>query len=255
LYTTEQYWQLAFCVNSPNPRNAPEGFTCDRVQTSKGYLGSGEGSRDGFQAAVYRGANGRVLAIAGTQRLAMSDYTADLRIGLHVMPNQASSAFKFYEDVVGDGGVAVIVGHSLGGALAQVLGYWCDLPFVTFNAPGMALVLAAARYNLLKPDVARRTRAALPASRSPFKNRGLNFVVEKDLIGRLGKHYGEVIVLKGDYPGLFSNHSNLIPALTGTQTQQNRFLLDVDPFQVPAGTFSVAEVAPTPTVAGAPPGP
>jgi hypothetical protein len=246
LITTREYWDLAWSVHARNPRaNPPQGFICDRVEISKGFFGSGEGNRDGFQAALYtpvtdRGQrlDAKVLAIAGTQGLAMNDIAADLRIGLHVMPQQASSAFKFYQSAVGNDELAVIVGHSLGGALAQVLGYWCDCPFVTFNAPGMASVLKAARWNFLKPDVLRRTRAAKRFRSSVGKARGLNFVVDRDLIGRFGKHVGEVIVLSSD-PALVRNHANLYPSLWQSRVN-GQFLSDLDPFMLPPEALSGA---------------
>jgi hypothetical protein len=217
------------------------GIHLQPCRDQQGILRDGRGgNRDGFQAAIYTPVTARgqslgvkVLAIAGTQGLAMNDIAADLRIGLHVMPKQASTAFKFYQDAVGNEGIAVIVGHSLGGALAQVLGYWCDCPFITFNAPGMASVLAAARFNIFKPDVFRRTRTAKRFQSSDGKARGLNFLVARDLIGKFGKHVGEVIVLRA-HPALVRNHANLYPSLWETKVN-GQFLSDLDPFMLPPG--------------------
>jgi hypothetical protein len=250
LITTREYWELAWDVHARDPQaNPPQRFICDRVEISKGFFGSGNGNRNGFQAALYTPVTARgnrldvkVLAIAGTQGLAMNDIGADARIGLHVMPQQASSAFKFYQSAVGNEGLAIIVGHSLGGALAQVLGYWCDCPFVTFNAPGMASILAAARWNFLKPDVARRTRAA-KRYRSSIDNtpRGLNFVTAGDLVAKFGKHVGEVIVLRNglNAPALVSNHVNFQMPLFLTQVN-GRYLSDLDPFMLSPEELSAA---------------
>jgi hypothetical protein len=233
-----EYWELALNVHARNPRNnPPQGFVCDRVEISRGFFGSGNGNRNGFQAALYtpvtqRGhrLNVKVLAIAGTQGLAMNDIAADLRIGLHVMPQQASSALKFYESALGNKDTAVIVGHSLGGALAQVLGYWCDCPFITFNAPGMASVLTAARWNLFKPHVRKRTQAAKKfRSSADSISRGLNFVTAGDLVAKFGKHVGEVIVLRHGPPALVKNHMSFQMPLFMTKVN-GQFLSDLDPF-------------------------
>jgi len=240
MITTQEYWQLALSVHARDPQaNPPQGFVCERAEVSRGFFGSGDGNRNGFQAALYTPVTQRglkldvkVLAIAGTQGAALNDIGADLRIGLHVMPQQASSAFKFYQSAVGNDDVTVIVGHSLGGGLAQVLGYWCDCPFVTFNAPGMASVLTAARSNFLKPHVARRRRAAKRLRGSLDSTaRGLNFVIAGDLVAKFGKHVGEVIVLRGDPPALVKNHMNFQMPLFLTRVK-GRFLSDLDPFML-----------------------
>jgi hypothetical protein len=123
------------------------------------------------------------------------------------------------------------VGHSLGGALAQVLGYWCNRPFVTFNAPGMASVIGAAQWNLLKPEVLKRTWESKKFRSSNGKARGINFRVARDLVGKFGKHVGDVIVLKSE-PAFFMRHDlgSLERVLRGEMCNGTQSLYDVDPF-------------------------
>ena len=236
MITTGTFLELAYQVHYPDPmRVVPsQGFACERVDNSKAYFGSGEGNRNGFKAALYRNSalGAKVLAIAGTEGTAGNDITADLRIPLHTMPRQASSGWKFYESVVqAQDEWVFIVGHSLGGALAQVLGYWCNRPFVTFNAPGMASVIGAAQWNLLKPEVLKRTWESKKFRSSNGKARGINFRVARDVVGKFGKHVGDVIVLKSE-PAFFMRHDldSLERVLRGEMCNGTQSLYDVDPF-------------------------
>jgi hypothetical protein len=235
MITTGEYWKLADHVHYHDPASgvhpAPGMFTCDRAELSASFFGT-KTNRNGFHAAVYtKGGTGeRVLAIAGTQGMAFNDILADVRLMCGVMPRQASSALKFFNSAINANDVVVIVGHSLGGGLAQVLGYWCNRPFVTFNAPGMSQVLGAARHNLFKPDVRRRSRDARQAWEGPNGSRGLNFRIAHDAVGKFGKHLGDVIVLNHN-PAAFTSHASLKPALKHYLVQGKR-LYDLDPFAV-----------------------
>jgi hypothetical protein len=233
--TTGDYWRMADVVHWRNQNAAPTPgwFTCDRFESSKSFFAP-KANRNGFQAAVYTdGQSGeKVLAIAGTQGAALNDLLADVRVLAQLMPRQASAALKFYRSVIDDDDddEVVIVGHSLGGGLAQVLGYWCNRPFVTFNAPGMASVLGAARHNLFKPQVRQRTRAAQAVWEGATGSRGLNFRIARDVVGKFGKHVGDVIVLNHN-PGFVLSHQGLEPALRNHLVNGTP-LWDLDPFAV-----------------------
>ena len=55
-----------------------------------------------------------------------------------------------------------MTGHSLGGGLAQIMGVWEEVPFVTFNAPAMKNAKAA-NINIFKPMMMIRTLKAQSA--------------------------------------------------------------------------------------------
>jgi hypothetical protein len=232
MITTGKYWQIADHVHYPNPRTSLHqvyGFTCDRAELSHSFF-STKTNRNGFQAAVYTHTQSgdRVLAIAGTQGAPTNDLLADLRVLLGIIPRQASSALKFFNSSVHANDNVVIVGHSLGGGLAQVLGYWCNRPFVTFNAPGMAQVIGAARLNFFKPEVRRRSRDARKDWNGHQGSRGLNFRIANDVVGKFGKHLGDVIVLDHN-PALVKSHQSLEDAL---RNDSRGDLYDQDPFAV-----------------------
>lgn len=71
------------------------------------------------------------------------DLINDLQIGLRIIPTQAATARKMVKaakEIAGSRSVS-ITGHSLGGGLAQIVGVWEKVPFVTFNAPAMQRVI------------------------------------------------------------------------------------------------------------------
>jgi len=88
----------------------------------------------GFYAAEFTGnRNERVLAFRGTQD-AWDVLVDDLAITLSQIPPQLIAALVAARSA---GGVSCVTGHSLGGALALLVGAQCNLPAVTFNAPGV----------------------------------------------------------------------------------------------------------------------
>ncbi|GAA2743428.1 hypothetical protein GCM10009868_17160 [Terrabacter aerolatus] len=95
-------------------------------------------TRDGFDAAVYRNADGRyVLAYAGTTT--MSDWRTNAEQGVGLPSEQHLRAIHLAQDVSRSVGAEnmVITGHSLGGGLASTASIATDVPAVTFNAAGV----------------------------------------------------------------------------------------------------------------------
>lgn len=94
----------------------------------------------GFQGRVFLNTKGdAVIAFKGTKPSMTSDLAADAKLAMGFMPTQAKDALKHTVDWMTHlkGYTITLVGHSLGGALAQVVGSRTKLRFVTFNAPGM----------------------------------------------------------------------------------------------------------------------
>jgi hypothetical protein len=185
----------------------PAGHMVDSWQVQTWETGTLFG--DGFQGGIWTSPSDVVVGCCGTnpgqKGKFVSDLSADLRIGLRILPNQTSSAREMVraaKAIAGPRRVSV-TGHSLGGGLAQVMGVWEEVPFVTFNAPAMKHVVKAANVNIFKPMMMIRMLKA----KSPDETAGVNFrirglgsdgVVRNDIVsahGILGGHIGMVVDL------------------------------------------------------------
>jgi len=154
---------------------------------------------DGFQGGIWQNDTDVIVGCCGTNPgqigKFVSDIGADIKIGVHILPNQCSSAremVKVAKSIAGGRKVSV-TGHSLGGGLAQVCAVWEGVPFVSFNAPAMKLTLQAAKINIFKPMMMLRTIQ----SQSPSVTSGLNFRIEGDIVSSkvLGDHVGTIVKL------------------------------------------------------------
>lgn len=164
---------------------------------------------DGFQGGIWQSDTDVVVGCCGTnpgqKGKFLSDLGADLRIGLRILPNQASSARKMVRVAKGiaQGRRVSVTGHSLGGGLAQVMGVWEEVPFVTFNAPAMKHVVKAAHINVFKPMMMIRSIRAKSADDTVgvnFRIRGLGLdgLVRDDRVsmhGAAGGHIGMAVDL------------------------------------------------------------
>jgi len=95
---------------------------------------------NGFQGGVYTRKGDCVVAYKGTKPPNVGDLTADYQLAIGGLPGQLEPAVKLLDLAKRRAGTNPIslCGHSLGGGLAQVVGYQFGLNFVTFNAPPMA---------------------------------------------------------------------------------------------------------------------
>jgi|GEM_PF-1441409 len=174
----------------------------------------GGGPYSAFQGAVFRYGSDVVFAFKGTELkkgfgTLVGDGVADLKLGLGMNTHQFSLAQDFVLKHAPQGGFRVsLCGHSLGGAIAQIVGNRLRLPFVTFNAPGVglmsrnldemavALLLGTARLRTIGATVSavRHWDQALQDIGSVFHVvQGVNFRLGKDVVGCIGVHYGKVI--------------------------------------------------------------
>lgn len=177
----------------------PPGHLVDNWMVQKWETGTVFG--DGFQGGIWQKDNDVVVGCCGTNPGQLGkfvqDLVADLKIGLRVLPSQCSSARQMVKAAkrIANGRKVSVAGHSLGGGLAQVVGLWEEVPFVTFNAPAMADVIKAAHFNFLNPQMMVRTWNSKSASDTP----GVDFRVAGDLVsmnGIAGNHVGMVVDLR-----------------------------------------------------------
>ncbi len=154
---------------------------------------------DGFQGCFYVRESTKevVVAFRGTQPTSFNDLTADLKIAIGLLPNQCSSAWRLFEQTLEQYASydITLTGHSLGGALAQVVGHWSGRPFCTFNAPGMWGDIQKSKINVLAPQKMWRSLKGTfigSATAKQSANTGRNFRNILDPVSAYGMHYGPV---------------------------------------------------------------
>src|SRR5207248_2664039 len=86
-----------------------------------GFRASGGGLTDAFQGAAFKSGDEVIYAFKGTSQ--KRDAVADLKLGVGMNTSQYGSAEDFFDDLeVPTGTRVTLCGHSLGGAIAQVIG-------------------------------------------------------------------------------------------------------------------------------------
>lgn len=184
MVTLLEYARIADKVYEPSTSRAPsiagfrpvQGCAIDDASVFSG----GSLFSSGLQMRAFQREQGGdvVIAFKGTKPSMVSDLTADLRLTLEGIPRQAVEAVKHTLEWKGRlaSPRVTLAGHSLGGAIAQVVGMLTDLRFVTFNAPGMwTNCVGICSF----PKLMNTTR------------RGMNFIKWGDPIGNFGKHIGD----------------------------------------------------------------
>ena len=153
---------------------------------------------DGFQGGVFVNTKEIIVGFSGTKgspkTAPVSQTSANVRIAVNVIPNMAGGAFDMvkWAKTIANGRPISIVGHSLGGGLAQVVGNWSGCPFISFNGPGMARHLKMSAFNLFKPmQMVRSIKSA-----STTDTRGICFYVTGDLTGTYGTPVGWAVELE-----------------------------------------------------------
>jgi pimeloyl-ACP methyl ester carboxylesterase len=160
---------------------------------------------DAFQAASYAKGGQTAIVFRGTNDT--GDLVTDAALGLGMNSGYYAQAETFVNQ---HGSANVILcGHSLGGAIAQVVGNRMGLPIVTFNAPGVAVI---ASRNMGSASVAATTvrvagmlasavvrpGQAIQDMRAAFNVvRGINIALSGDVVSLIGVHYGRVERIRG----------------------------------------------------------
>lgn len=166
------------------------GWTCPasmQVNDSSVFSG-GSLTTSGFQGRVFLSKNGQeaVIAYKGTKPAQVSDLVADMKLAMGFVPTQAKDALKATVDWTKQLGNKkfLIAGHSLGGALAQVVGLQAGIDFVTFNAPGMQ-------------NQSKGLSSSQSSTGKPGKGLNLRTGGSFAPIAALGTHIGEVEIFEG----------------------------------------------------------
>ena len=149
---------------------------------------NGEAFQDGDQV---------VVSLRGTEITSLPDLIADASWISASAPN--STLLQYISDAAGliqDVKLAypragiTITGHSLGGAIAEILGYATDLPAITFNAPGMAQwETNQAVLQLLK----------LAGTSNTVSPQTVNYRIRGDQVSLAGRQVGQTETLPSQY--------------------------------------------------------
>ena len=176
------------------------GWTCTPLKC--------RGGQPGFQAAEYRRDGDVVIAFRGTSKIVSSDGVADLKLFAGMNTTYFAQGDAFAEPYQGKSNV-IVTGHSLGGAIAQVVANRGGFVMATFNAPGVGVI---ASRNIAKStpwmNAIRVRGMALSTVRHPIQAardvqyafrpvRGVNLCLSKDPISIVGNHYGKVLRIEG----------------------------------------------------------
>jgi len=168
------------------------------------------GSWNGFQAATFTADGVTVIVFRGTSQA--MDVGADLRLGTGMNTSYFSDGEDYAAGAAAPGDNVYVCGHSLGGAIAQVVANRGGYKMVTFNAPGVA-VFASRNVRDMATSTpwmqAIRVGGALVSTvtnpmqtfrdiRSTFNTvRGLNIRLSYDAVSSIGIHYGDLVTLEG----------------------------------------------------------
>lgn len=143
---------------------------------------------NGFQGTILEDDDEVVCAFKGTSLgsdAGWQDLWNDMQLAINYIPTQAHSAAEMVQvakEYVAQHKPLSIVGHSLGGGLAQLVGWLLGVNFVTFNAPGMANNASYLRRNAVWQG---QVNEALAGSAG-----GYNMILGTDPIGNYGSHVG-----------------------------------------------------------------
>ena len=192
------------------PPKAVDGWTLGAYR-----LGRSGGLWEDLQAAIYtKAGGGTVVAFRGTN-LSLSailgtaqDLYADLTLGVGSNINAYNAAATFMEKV-GHRPEVIVCGHSLGGAVAQIIGNRWRLRIATFNAPGVG-VLSSRNILDSNPDMfALRTvgmvgsaiehpwQAVSDMGSAFHRMQGINLRLDGDVVSKIGEHYGKLLTIPG----------------------------------------------------------
>lgn len=141
-----------------------------------------EDKRTGFGAVAHRQDNEIFITYRGTNNLGC--LKSDWQMMLGKLPEQFKLADKFYQEIKKNNPDCdiTLVGHSLGGSLAQlVASKYKDVPAITLNAFG--------------------TDTIMKRNDKQFKNNNnvYNYIINGDIVSNSSKQVGETVMLDRTY--------------------------------------------------------
>lgn len=201
--TLLDYAKIAEKVYDPSPGSIP-GWSCSntRAVNDQSVFSGGSALSSGLQARVFEKSGGSEIVIAykGTVPSMASDLHADAQLAVNHIPVQAYEALRLTNLWAAHFPRAkrTLVGHSLGGAIAQVVGVRTGFKFVTFNAPGMLEQSSG----IIPYGMGRLVRLLGGGN----EDAGVNYRRSWDLVGNFGAHIGRRVELTGGRTGVFQGH-------------------------------------------------
>ncbi|WP_416882146.1 hypothetical protein [Marivita sp.] len=158
----------------------------------------------GLRTVIYTDGSVFVVAFRGTDNASDLVEDAQLTLGMNTAMYPIGEAIA---SGVSAHGPVYVTGHSLGGAVAQVVGSRMGLPFVTFNAPSVAILASRnmwqANYYAVQARAAGAVASAIFNPRQAMRDvqsafsiaNGKNYRLSTDVVSNTGIHYGDVITL------------------------------------------------------------
>ena len=130
-----------YAQNSVGSPGEIEGYTVTHYAIGEiGFLVSSD-TKGRPTYATYKkdGADAYIIAIRGSIDTESDWMSNNINISLNITPARAKETFEFVvrQRFGRTASEFVIAGHSLGGGLAQLVGYYTNNNFIAFNAPAM----------------------------------------------------------------------------------------------------------------------
>ena len=169
----------------------------------------------GFQGAIFSRRGVKVVAFRGTAQA--MDVVADLKLGTGMNSTYFGLGQQFASLVNGPG--VIVTGHSLGGAIAQVVANRTGHVLASFNAPGVGVIVSRnlgesnASMNIVRAggmllSSIRHPIQAVSDVRNTFRSvKGVNLCLKNDAVSKIGNHYGQVLRIPGTSINPLTEHS------------------------------------------------